>query len=493
MVDNTTPNTSPNGNSRSISNDSYVLVSDSNECSDDVSTSDYYSSDTSDGEQDDIFPSPPPPNAMADSTPVRSRVETVPSPRWSSPTAAVSNADPSGVDGAQEVSASYHELANRPRSNPRVRTPMRNVSPFLGTVNRSTVTNDDDGLGDGVRANGVEDTNGTGTSSVAQLTLGAGRAVGTVFREEDLALLRQQKTKSQRTAATKHGSLSDKQGPSHRKLRRWNNDKLVGIASEISRANPTARGTKIANIYTEADLDRNRYVMPHDPPEYRSHFTTLLGTGEEEGHDSEHINAVRRRFLRGDTSDPNREMTDGARDRLRRKEEDIFNDGSRMVRVKVPERLLNVVRRACQSSPFSRNVLSVFERKLVRHLSADVNHITSKDDPESILEEVLVQKLMVTRKARSTTLRFLFENENHGAFNRILLHGVSHFHGLHTSSTTTSRGHRLLTVTGACRGCRFKLVDFLDLTEEFAMDGDGATMYDKDPVVIKSISSLRVN
>jgi len=182
---------------------------------------------------------------------------------------------------------------------------------------------------------------------MVQLTLGAGRAVGTVFREEDLALLRQQKTKSQRTAATKHGSLSDKQGPSHRKLRRWNNDKLVGIASEISRANPTARGTKIANIYTEADLDRNRYVMPHDPPENRSHFTTLLGTGDGEGHDSEHIDAVRRRFLRGDT-DPNREeMTDGARDRLRRKEEDILNDGSRMVRVKVPERLSNVVRRAC--------------------------------------------------------------------------------------------------------------------------------------------------
>jgi len=53
---------------------------------------------------------------------------------------------------------------------------------------------------------------------------------------------------------------------------------------------------------------------------------------------------------------------------------------------------------------------------------------------------------------------------------------VSHFHGLDTSSTTTSRGERLVSVTGVCRGCQFRFLDFLDLVDdddERRLDGGG--------------------
>jgi len=448
-------------------------------------------------------------------------------PRWSSPNAASINAANDSDGGTSPspslVSASYQELANRPRSNPRVRTPMRNISAVpLGTVNRSTIVdngNDDDDAGASARVSNISSAAAgrSATGVRTQLGLGAGLAVGTVLREGDMALLHQQRINRERNKlAGNNGFNSDKQGPSHRKLRRWNNDKFVGIASEISNANPTARGTQIAKIFAEADMDRSKYTMPNSAMEHNSYFTTLLksngnvkrdGAGRE--FDAKHVDKVRERFLRGDVSNANEnEMTEGARNRMRRREDDTFSDGARMVKVKVQERLLNVVRRACQSSEFSRDVLSAFEKQLVKHLSGNESSHErgcASEESESVLEEVLMQRPMVTRKSssvlspklnsagvKSVTIRFLFDNEsNNGAFNRLLLHGVSQFHGLDTSSSTTSKGHRLLTVTGVCKGCQFQLLDFLDLGEGIDMNND--TSCSHEPVIIQSMSTLQVS
>jgi len=410
---------------------------------------------------------------------------------------------------------SYRELALRPRSNPRVRTPMRNVSPFLGTVNRATVHEEETGGG----VSGVSRVSATGSSPAASsgggrvLGLGAGLSVGTILREQTPRNTNHPHPKLTKNALS---HLSEKQGPSHRKLRRWNNDKFVGIASEISHANPNARGMHIATVFAEADLERDRYTMPNHPVKYSSYFTTLLGSGNggddgssggttnESGrgggnttkrngagklYTPSHITKTRERFLRGEisTSNPNAPSA-GAKNRQQQRDDETYNNGRQMVKTKVPERLLNVVRRACQSSVWSREVLCAFEKELVHRLSmkggdggGDGGELKER---ESILINVLLQKPMVTRKNGSsggttttTTMRFLFDNtSNNGAFNRLLLHGVSHFHGLDTSSTTTSRGERLVSVTGVCRGCQFRFLDFLDLVDdddERRLDGGG--------------------
>jgi len=235
------------------------------------------------------------------------------------------------------------------------------------------------------------------------------------------------------------------------------------------------------------------------------------GAGKE--YTPQHVARVRERFLRGDVgaSDVNA-MTDGARDRLRRREEDTFRDGGVMAKSKVQERLLNVVRRACQSSEFSRDVLCAFEGELVKRLSSfdddgggggGQTNAAAIEEREALLDKVLMQKPMVTRKGGSSgvknvTIRFLFDNEsNQGAFNRLLLHGVSQFHGLDTSSTTTSRGHRLLTVTGVCKGCQFRFLDFLDLAEEERLDDnrdvDVGLCSSSAPVLAQSMSTLKVS
>jgi len=222
-------------------------------------------------------------------------------------------------------------------------------------------------------------------------------------------------------------------------------------------------------------------------------------------HDPEHISRVQKRFLRGDFGrDPTRNgVTEGALRRMREREDDVYGDGYRMVEVNVPERLSSVVRRACRSSVFSRRVLVAFERELVGCLSPPSDDDDDVDDGvdvggsslapdgnEAVLKEVLVQMPLVTRKGNRATIRFLFENGNHGAFNRILLHGVGRFHGLNTVSTTTERGFRLLTVTGVCRGGGLRMVDFLGLEEE-EEEGLGATGLDM--VVVNSVSSVKVS
>jgi len=435
--------------------DSYVVVSSSNEASD---------------EESDIFPTLPPSAPMADDTPVRLRPTQSSSSRLSSPNPLAIRASPS-----PSASASYQELANRPRSNPRNRTPMRKISSVpMGTLNRSTIVNhEDDQVNSSTTVAGNAFTPTTIPSSRVQP--GVGLPVGSIVRGKQLEGFLHERFNVRGNNAVHNPSRSNKQGPSHRKLRRWNNDNFFGIASEISNANPTARGALISKIYAEAEMEKSAYLFPNYPLENNSCLTTLLGSGSEvEDYEKQHIATVRERFLNGEVCDKNRNLiSERARDRLLKREEEIFNDGRKMVEEKLQSRLLNVVTRACQSSVFSRNILSAFERVLVKHLSFnDVSVCDDKqDNDESILEKVLMQKPLLTRKSsnetKNSTIRFLFDNESdQGAFSRLLLHGACQFHGLNTSSVTTSSGRRLLTVTGICKGNQFRLIDFLDFTKE---------------------------
>jgi len=61
---------------------------------------------------------------------------------------------------------------------------------------------------------------------------------------------------------------SRKQGPSHRKVRRWNNDHFVGLATEI--ASSSSRGAIAAEALLKAQEDAHLHRAVWDPLDHTS-------------------------------------------------------------------------------------------------------------------------------------------------------------------------------------------------------------------------------
>lgn len=146
-------------------------------------------------------------------------------------------------------------LASRPRSNPRSRTPMRYESPlnpdeFRRESQSSAAAGNDD----------EPSTSNSNRESGRTITIRptAGLAVGTTLS-------------SNRHNRTIHEERpkSRKQGPSHRKVRRWNNDHFVGLASEIAKLS-NGRGHIAAEVLMRAHEDAPLYRSLYDPAEHRS-------------------------------------------------------------------------------------------------------------------------------------------------------------------------------------------------------------------------------
>ncbi len=89
-------------------------------------------------------------------------------------------------------------------------------------------------------------------------------------------------------------TLSSKQHPSHRKLRRWNNDRFVGTTSE--HLHHCMMGDNNENTDGSSDYDQywRQYYMPNYPCKYRSEFAKLVLDDTKKGQ------GVRDRFLKGE-------------------------------------------------------------------------------------------------------------------------------------------------------------------------------------------------
>jgi hypothetical protein len=134
------------------------------------------------------------------------------------------------------------DLSRRPRSNPRSRAPMRYESPLnsdaLRAVSPSPVHEEP-------RRNTVR--------PMADARVASG--IGSSTRE------------SLGGHHTPNKTRSSKQGqPSHRKIRRWNNEKFSGLAAEISAS--SARGVITAEILLKAQREAHLYRPIYDPKEH---------------------------------------------------------------------------------------------------------------------------------------------------------------------------------------------------------------------------------
>jgi hypothetical protein len=426
------------------------------------------------------------------------------------------------VSGARSRSGSmqsYHDVAIRPRSNPRNRTPMKNANVVLGPVNRTSIASEEaasvsrsSSAGRNSRPSSASRNRNFTTQQPQQqqqqrVMLGTGLPVGTILSTSALSALHEHRLEHRDIVPQ---AKSNKQGPGHRKVRRWNNDKFIGISADISHHNPL-RGAKIANIYAEAEMNKWQYTMPNVPRDNRTIFGTLLASNSTDmntdGNCKVKLSAaemqnIRERFVQGEVGVVQDSMSQLAIQRHKRREEQKYKSGRRMLKENVDTRLLDVIVRACQASKFSRSVVSAFERLIVGHMSNDQSSMsTYKMDADiDIWNEILVQKPFITRKTANTgggfILRLLFnEHESKGAFHRLLLHAVTQFHGLDTTSNSTSKG-RVLTVTGSCKGSQFKLLDYVVEEDYVIVDEPGQGLFsDEAPdtqIMLESIATLQV-
>jgi hypothetical protein len=127
------------------------------------------------------------------------------------------------------------DLVNRPRSNPRLRTPMRYESPLESDAFRiipPSVVREE--------------------STRITIRPSAGAAVGSIAR----------RPANHESGVVK--SKSAKQGPSQRKIRRWRNENFVGLAAELS----SSRGAMAAEVLLKAHRDAHLYRSVYDPNDH---------------------------------------------------------------------------------------------------------------------------------------------------------------------------------------------------------------------------------
>lgn len=130
---------------------------------------------------------------------------------------------------------------------------------------------------------------------------------------------------------------------------------------------------------------------------------------------------------------------------------------------RIPERLQNVIVRACSSSEATAKIVDSYESFLVLTFTdgnaapLNANISTSLLEPPSVIQTA----------SGSTVAHFCFDSESSDAgFHRLLLHAVCQFHSLHAVSKTTELDEslpvRLLTVTGTLHGSKVRLSEVID-------------------------------
>lgn len=317
---------------------------------------------------------------------------------------------------SQESSAillPYESLSRRPRSNPRTRTPMRYESPLNSNAFRR----------EGLPPTEAPSRKGRRIS----VRPFAGAAVGSI---QPARIITEEIHYARRSFVPGN---SQKQRPSHRKIRRWNNDNFVGIALELAKS--SSRGPAVAESLLIAQADAANYRAVYNPHDCQQSVISKLSEDAK-------LADVRDKFLNG-------EIGHGiaVQHPSRKKELEEASVTPAMMMNRIHRRLRGVVVRACCNSEFSMGVIDAFERFLV-------NCFAMGPTASLHLVDTLIEAPTITKLTTGQTLvRFYFDStSSRGGFHRLLLHAVCQFHGLHAVSISVDLNQnsksRLLTVTG---------------------------------------------
>lgn len=241
--------------------------------------------------------------------------------------------------------------------------------------------------------------------------------------------------------------LSSKQGPSHRKVRRWNNDSFIGITSEIAKA--SSRGPAVAEALLKAKADAPLYLAVYNPDDCPPSTVSRFMESNDAG-----MKSLREDFFRGEIGYPASCLP------TTKPATEVALTPELMLS-RLHWRLRKVVTRACSTSQASIKFVDAYERFLVKCFGKGKITSLDADVSASLLEPPTVTR----KKSGKTVARFYFDSESSaGGFHRLLLHAVSQFHGLQAVSKTVEMGAttaRLLTVAGSLSGPKVQLVDHI--------------------------------
>jgi hypothetical protein len=212
---------------------------------------------------------------------------------------------------------------------------------------------------------------------------------------------------------------SSKQGPSHRKIRRWNNDNFVNLAAKIHNKG----GRTAAQVLLLGQADAAQYRSVYDLNEHQS--TAMAQLRQDE------LSGVREQFFEGELPhrlntvvvayNPNKHRPKGPLT-----PEHMMN--------RIDARLRRVVVKACENSYPASKVVHTLEAFLVRAYAGK-----SDTTPRDAWKELLLEPPTVTHRKRDDTYitKFLFDADSStGGFHRLLLHGLCQFHGLGATSSS---------------------------------------------------------
>jgi len=333
-------------------------------------------------------------------------------------------------------------LQQRPRSNQRNRTPLRNESPLDPDEFRRETSRGRSNVSEGGRIT---------------IRPGAGTAVGTV------APMRIREESPERSA---------KQGPSHRKVRRWNNDHFDKLAAEIA---PSSKAAAVALLKGKQDAYLYRDVINPAEDNKSESMTRFMQDGT--------LHDVRNQFFEGELPSRPDEVPGLP------KERPLPQTGQEML-YRIDGRLRRVVTKACRNSMPASRVIKTFETFVVDSFRKKPRETLPGDWWNQ--DELLLERPTVTaRKDGKFTAQFYFDPQNStGGFHRLLLHAVCQFHGLLALSRVVQikigahQQSRALMVTGPAVDTKFRLLDVLSQDDEDAeVEALGARLEDSWTVV----------
>jgi len=380
------------------------------------------------------------------------------------------------VDRRTHRSYSLEDLAQRPRSNPRTRTPLRNPSPLLiGTTLESPVVvethhDDDDDDDPGVAENSSQRRATRRQNPTGRIAFGAAMPSGTAASTHRRMEARRNTSSSEvesydETFAPWQGK-SRKGAPSHRKIRRWNNDRFQ--LSDFSHD---------FNMKTFHHPDKKDYLMPNAAPQSNHHpyhrhsvFSDLMDQQVEP--------EIRDRIIRGEGVHGNSSCHTTAHHSTSKQQG--FNTGIDQI----SPRLVPFLTRACQSTHVQK-VLHAMEQVLFQYLldsNSSSSSCSSRRNDNTlggisidemfqylVNKSILVQPPQCIQQSHSLQMKmvqFHFHDKSpiddnqdtakgskkNPAFYRLLLHSIGQYYGWQVYTTTCQEQYKIMTVVtdGKC-------------------------------------------
>jgi hypothetical protein len=251
---------------------------------------------------------------------------------------------------------------------------------------------------------------------------------------------------------------SQKQGPSQRKTRRWNNDNFVNSFHDLASSH-SSKSRAAAEVLAQAKADARHFLPVYDPAE------TARSAQVTRFMEDPIYKNVREQFFSGELHASTMEPKQGNINKPQKSwsASDLFE--------RIDGRLRCVVVKACENSAPACKVVESFENFLVHAFRDDRHGDESFSVSNDFWHGILLEKPSIQQQGEGgKAVTFLFDGDTStGGFHRLLVHAVCYFHCLRAKTSSREEGHvkaRVLLVQGSVLGSQYRLLDYVMALQE---------------------------